>query len=99
MVFQAGSSDTGREFAARPGEILFTTQHDLGAAQSFHADIKARAAAQGRRDPAHVLVWPGLSPLVASTETEARRRLAELQDLIHDDVARQLVQDNIGDPA
>ncbi|MFE5033800.1 LLM class flavin-dependent oxidoreductase [Streptomyces sp. NPDC056683] len=96
VVFQAGSSETGREFAARHGEVLFTTQHELGAAQAFYADIKGRAAAHGRA-PAHVLVWPGLTPLVAPTETEARRRLAELQDLIHDDVARRLVQDNIGD--
>ncbi|MFF4803804.1 LLM class flavin-dependent oxidoreductase [Streptomyces sp. NPDC001351] len=96
VVFQAGSSKTGKEFAARHGEVLFTTQHELGAAQAFYADIKARAAAHGR-DPAHVLVWPGLSPLVAPTEAEARRRLTELQDLIHDDVARRLVQDNIGD--
>ncbi|WP_217551729.1 LLM class flavin-dependent oxidoreductase [Streptomyces sp. GbtcB6] len=96
VVFQAGSSETGREFAARHGEVLFTTQHELGAAQACYADVKARAAARGRA-PAHVLVWPGLTPFVASTETEARQRLAELQDLIHDDVARRLVQDNIGD--
>ncbi|GGS62491.1 LLM class flavin-dependent oxidoreductase [Streptomyces cinerochromogenes] len=96
VVFQAGSSETGREFAARHGEVLFTTQHELGAAQAFYAGIKARAAAHGR-DPAHVLVWPGLTPLVAPTETEARRRLAELEGLIHDDVARRLVQDGIGD--
>ncbi|MER5193711.1 LLM class flavin-dependent oxidoreductase [Streptomyces sp. NPDC002755] len=96
VVFQAGSSATGREFAARHGEVLFTTQYELGAAQEFYADIKARAAGHGR-DPAHVLVWPGLTPLVAATEADARRRLAELQDLIHDDVARRLVQDNIGD--
>ncbi|MFJ9249135.1 LLM class flavin-dependent oxidoreductase [Streptomyces sp. NPDC101776] len=96
VLFQAGSSATGREFAARHGEVLFTTQHEIGAAQDFYADVKARAAGFGR-DPDHVLVWPGLTPLVAATETEARRRLAELQDLIHDDVARRLVQDNIGD--
>ncbi|WP_019071746.1 LLM class flavin-dependent oxidoreductase [Streptomyces hokutonensis] len=96
VLFQAGSSATGREFAARHGEVLFTTQHELGAAQDFYADVKARAAGFGR-DPDDLLVWPGLTPLVAATETEARRRLAELQDLIHDDVARRLVQDNIGD--
>jgi FMN-dependent oxidoreductase (nitrilotriacetate monooxygenase family) len=96
VVFQAGSSETGKAFAARHGEVLFTTQHSLPDAQAFYADIKARAAAQGR-DPDHVLVWPGLSPLVAPTESEARQRLVELQDLIHDDVARRLVQDNIGD--
>ncbi|MFE6823613.1 LLM class flavin-dependent oxidoreductase [Streptomyces sp. NPDC057690] len=96
VVFQAGSSQTGREFAARHGEVLFTTQYELGAAQEFYADIKARAAGHGR-DPAHVLVWPGLTPLVAATESDARRRLSELQDLIHDDVARRIVQEGIGD--
>lgn len=96
VVFQAASPETGKQFAARHGEVLFTAQHELGAAQAFYADVKARAAAHGRA-PAHVLVWPGLTPLVAPTETEARRSLAELQDLIHDDVARRLVQDNIGD--
>ncbi len=96
VVFQAGSSPTGREFAARHGEVLFTSQYELGPAQAFYADVKARAAAHGR-DPAHVLVWPGISPLVAATETEARQRLGELGDLVHDDVARRLVQDNIGD--
>ncbi|MFE2417063.1 LLM class flavin-dependent oxidoreductase [Streptomyces hokutonensis] len=96
VLFQAGSSATGREFVARHGEVLFTTQHELGAAQDFYTDVKARAARFGR-DPDDLLVWPGLTPLVAATETEARRRLAELQDLIHDDVARRLVQDNIGD--
>ncbi|MFF3371557.1 LLM class flavin-dependent oxidoreductase [Streptomyces sp. NPDC002680] len=96
VVFQAGSSETGREFAARHGEVLFTTQHELGPAQEFYADVKARAAGYGR-NPDHVLVWPGLTPIVAATEADARHRLAELQDLIHDDVARRLVQDNIGD--
>jgi FMN-dependent oxidoreductase (nitrilotriacetate monooxygenase family) len=96
VIFQAGASETGKAFAARHGEVLFVTQHELPAAQAYYADIKARAAAHGR-DPDHVLVWPGLSPLVAATESEARRQLAELQDLVHDDVARRLVQDNIGD--
>jgi len=41
--------------------------------------------------------WASDSPIVAATEADARHRLAELQDLIHDDVARRLVQDNIGD--
>jgi FMN-dependent oxidoreductase (nitrilotriacetate monooxygenase family) len=100
VVFHAGSSEAGREFAARHGDVLFTTELELGAAQAFYADVKARAAAQGR-DPGHVLVWPGLTPLVAPTEAQARRRLAELWDLIRDDVARRLVQDDIDglDPA
>ncbi|WP_030604473.1 NtaA/DmoA family FMN-dependent monooxygenase [Streptomyces fulvoviolaceus] len=61
VIFQAGSSETGREFAVRHGEVVFVEEQELGAAQDFYADIKARAAGQGR-DPAHVLVWPRLTP-------------------------------------
>ncbi|EFC82666.1 LLM class flavin-dependent oxidoreductase [Parafrankia sp. EUN1f] len=96
VIFQAGSSETGRDFAARHGEVIFTAQVTLEGAQAFYADIKARAAAHGR-DPDRVVVWPVLAPYVASTEAEARARLDELQGLVHDDVARRLVQDNIGD--
>jgi len=96
VLFQAGASPTGRDFAARYGEVLFTTAYTLDAARADYAHAKAAAAGRGR-DPRHVLVWPGLSPLVASTEAEARARVAELDALVHDDVARRLVQDNIGD--
>ncbi|WP_410631034.1 LLM class flavin-dependent oxidoreductase [Amycolatopsis sp. cmx-4-83] len=96
VLFQAGSSETGQDFAARHGEVLFTAQPDLAAAQAFSTGIKARVTAAGR-DPGQVRVWPLLSPLVAGTEAAARRKVAELDDLLHDDVARRLVQDNIGD--
>jgi FMN-dependent oxidoreductase (nitrilotriacetate monooxygenase family) len=96
VLFQAGASPTGRDFAAQYGEVLFTTAYTLDSARAGYAHAKAAAAGRGR-DPRHVLVWPGLSPLVASTEAEARARVAELDALVHDDVARRLVQDNIGD--
>jgi FMN-dependent oxidoreductase (nitrilotriacetate monooxygenase family) len=96
VIFQAGSSETGKDFAARHGEVIFTAQTSLDGGQAFYADLKARAASHGR-DPDQVLVWPVLAPFVASTEAEARARLDELQELVHDDVARRLVQDNIGD--
>lgn len=79
VVFQAGSAEKGREFAARHGEVVITTEHELSAAQAFYADIKARAAGFGR-DPVNVLVWQRLTPLVASSEAEARRLAAESAD-------------------
>ncbi|NIH84007.1 LLM class flavin-dependent oxidoreductase [Amycolatopsis granulosa] len=96
VLFQAGSSQTGMAFAARHGEVLFTLQADLAGAQAFYAGVKKQVAAAGR-NPDHVLIWPILFPLVGGTEEEARRKVAELDELVHDDVARRLVQDNIGD--
>ncbi|WP_261574180.1 LLM class flavin-dependent oxidoreductase [Frankia gtarii] len=96
VIFQAGSSEAGRDFAARDGEVVFTAQRELAGAQRFYADVKTRAAARGR-NPDHLLIWPVLAPIVADTEAAARARRDELLDLIHDDVARRLVQDTVGD--
>ncbi|EST34214.1 hypothetical protein M878_11270 [Streptomyces roseochromogenus subsp. oscitans DS 12.976] len=95
VIFQAGSSEDGREFASRHGEVLFTAQTSIAGAQEYYADVKARAARHGR-DRREVLVWPAMSPLVAATEAEARRRVEELEELVHDEVARRLVQDTLG---
>ncbi|MBN9756505.1 Nitrilotriacetate monooxygenase component A [Pseudonocardia sp. Ae406_Ps2] len=96
VLFQAGSSETGKDFAARYGEVVFTGQPDAAAGKAFVDDLHARVRRHGR-DPDRVRVWPLVSPLVAPTETEARAKARALLDLLHDDVARRLVQDNIGD--
>ena len=48
VFVQAGSSDTGRRFAARHAEAVFTAQMEKATAQDFYADLKALAAAEGR---------------------------------------------------
>lgn len=72
VYVQAGSSNRGREFAARHAEAVFTAQQRIEPAQAFAEDIRARAAAFGR-DPNRILILPGLSPIIGSTETEAKR--------------------------
>lgn len=81
IVVQAGSSEPGRQLSARVADIAFTVQQQLDKAQEFYADIKRRAASFGR-DPDSILVMPGLSPVIGSTEAEANRKLDELNDLI-----------------
>ncbi|MQW74855.1 NtaA/DmoA family FMN-dependent monooxygenase [Nocardioides sp. dk4132] len=71
VYVQAGSSDDGRGFAARWAEAIFTAHQTLASAQEFYADIKERARGLGR-DPGSVLVLPGISPVIAATEAEAR---------------------------
>src|ERR1044071_8849846 len=76
VLVQAGSSDTGRRFAARHAEAVFTAHMEKATAQSFYDDLKALVKAEGRR-PEHVLILPGLSPMIASTEAEAQRLTRE----------------------
>jgi FMN-dependent oxidoreductase (nitrilotriacetate monooxygenase family) len=80
VLVQAGSSDTGRGFAARHAEAVFTAHLEKQAAQGFYADLKARARALGR-DPSQILVLPGISPVIAGTEAEAQRLQRELNEL------------------
>ncbi|GMK41740.1 monooxygenase [Paenibacillus sp. CCS19] len=71
VLVQAGSSENGKELAAKTAEVIFTAQQTLGAAQEFYADVKGRLSKYGRT-PDQLLIMPGLSPIVADTEAEAR---------------------------
>ncbi|GGS71103.1 monooxygenase [Planobispora rosea] len=81
LLVQAGSSEDGKEFAARHAEAVFTAQQTLAEGQEFYADLKGRLARYGRR-PDQLLVLPGISPIIGSTEREALRLGKELEDLI-----------------
>ncbi|GAA1723866.1 LLM class flavin-dependent oxidoreductase [Isoptericola hypogeus] len=80
VLVQAGASNTGREFAARWAEAIFTAHQRIEDAQAFYADIKSRALDLGR-DPEQVKILPGISPFLGSTEAEARALEEELNEL------------------
>ena len=80
VYVQAGSSEDGRSFAACYAEAIFTAHQTLANAQAFYADIKARAAALGRR-PEHLKILPGISPFIGGTEAEAQRLQEEFNAL------------------
>ncbi|TMR07349.1 LLM class flavin-dependent oxidoreductase [Actinomadura soli] len=87
LLVQAGSSEHGRDFAARHAEAIFTAQQTLADAQAFYADVKRRGAAAGR-DPEQIKVLPGIVPVIGSTEREARALDEELDRLILPEHAR-----------
>ena len=90
MVIQAGSSEPGRELAARTAEVIFTAWQTLEEAQAFYRDIKSRLAKYGRR-PDELLVMPGISPIVARTREQAEAKQRELDALIHPDVGLNIL--------
>lgn len=95
VLVQAGSSDTGRRFAARHAEAVFTAHMEKATAQEFYADLKALAAAEGRA-PDQVLILPGLSPMIASTEVEAQRLAREVNELSDIEVGRKRLSNRFG---
>ncbi|MDQ1539068.1 MAG: hypothetical protein QOE58_3461 [Actinomycetota bacterium] len=80
VYIQAGSSQDGRSFAARYAEAIFTAHQTIENAQEFYSDIKRRAAGIGR-DPSQLLVLPGISPFIGSTEAEAIALKEEFNEL------------------
>lgn len=80
ILFQAGSSEAGRNLAARTADVVFTAQNTLEAAQEFRADIRRRATTFGR-DPDSIKVLPGLLAILGGTQAEARQRKQALDTL------------------
>jgi FMN-dependent oxidoreductase (nitrilotriacetate monooxygenase family) len=95
VLVQAGSSDTGRRFAARHADAVFTAHLEKRTAQEFYADLKALAVAEGRA-PDQVLILPGLSPMIASTEAEAQRLTREVNELTDPEVGRKRLSARFG---
>ena len=95
VLVQAGSSDTGRRFAARHADAVFTAHMAKATAQEFYADLKTLAAAEGRL-PAQMLILPGLSPMIAGTETEAQRLVREVNELTDPEVGRKRLSGRFG---
>jgi len=95
VFVQAGSSEAGRRFAARHAEAVFTAQMEKATARDFYADLKKLAVEEGR-DPAQVLILPGLSPVIGGTEAEALRIVRELNELSDPEVGRKRLSGRFG---
>lgn len=88
VIVQAGSSDDGKDFAARYAEAVFTAHQTLSDAQDFYSDLKQRATAAGREADS-IKILPGIVPVIAPTEAEAQRLEQELDELILPEHARR----------
>jgi len=81
VVAQAGASEAGRALAARIGEVIFSGARDIESSREYYADLKRRAVALGRAE-SDLLVFPGLTPIVAATRAEAEDQFEVLESLL-----------------
>ncbi len=95
VFVQAGSSDTGKKFAARHAEAVFTAHLEKATARAFYADLKQLVAVEGR-DPKDVLILPGFSPTIGSTDAEAERYARELNELADPEIGRARLSQRFG---
>ncbi|GAA3302102.1 LLM class flavin-dependent oxidoreductase [Dactylosporangium vinaceum] len=76
VIFQAGDSGAGRDFAARNADVIFSAHGtDFDDALAFAADIRARLRAAGRPED-DIRILPGTSIVIGATEAEAEEKAA-----------------------
>lgn len=95
VIVQAGLSDDGRQLAAETAEAVFAAHDTLESAQEFYGDVKNRMRAYGRA-PDQLKILPGLSVIVDESESGARAKFQQLQDLLHPDLGRALLSSRLG---
>ncbi|MBT0566900.1 NtaA/DmoA family FMN-dependent monooxygenase [Williamsia sp. CHRR-6] len=78
VIFQAGDSDEGREFAAAEADAIFSRHGTGEVAQNFYADVKGRMAAHGRA-PQELLILPAATFVVADTDAQAADAAREVR--------------------
>jgi FMN-dependent oxidoreductase (nitrilotriacetate monooxygenase family) len=71
VIFQAGDSDNGREFAAATADAIFSRHGTLEDGQAFYADVKGRLAKYGR-DRDELKILPAATFVLGDTDEEAR---------------------------
>ncbi|GGT67676.1 NtaA/DmoA family FMN-dependent monooxygenase [Streptomyces althioticus] len=71
VIFQAGDSEEGREFAASDADAIFSRHATLEAGRAFYTDVKRRLAKYGRRLD-QLLILPAATFTLADTDEEAR---------------------------
>jgi len=86
VLFQAGSSERGRRFAADHAECVFLSGPSKTVIARVVRDVRERAAAQGR-DPSRILFFPMMTIIVGETEEAAKSKLADYQSYISYDAA------------
>src|SRR5580658_7125866 len=78
VIFQAGDSEEGREFAASSADAIFSRHGTLTEGQAFYADVKGRLAKYGRT-PDQLLILPAATFVLGDTDAQAAELAAEVR--------------------
>ncbi|NOU92354.1 NtaA/DmoA family FMN-dependent monooxygenase [Paenibacillus sp. LMG 31456] len=81
VVFQAGSSESGKDLAAKSADAIYTGHDSIEEAKLFYRDVKSRAKLYGRSGE-DILIFPGIGPIVGRTDEEAERKYKEVSELV-----------------
>jgi FMN-dependent oxidoreductase (nitrilotriacetate monooxygenase family) len=78
VIFQAGDSEQGREFAASSADAIFSRHGTLADGQKFYTDVKGRLAKYGRTSD-QLLILPAATFVLGATDAEAAELAREVR--------------------
>ncbi len=81
VIIEAGSSPAGQQLAAQTAEVVFTAASSLEEGQAFYQSQKQFVRDAGRQ-PDHLLILPGVMPIVGRTREEAQAVWNQLNELV-----------------
>ncbi|CAM4132659.1 putative monooxygenase MoxC [Pseudomonas reidholzensis] len=81
LIFQAGTSEDGRNFAAQNADAIFVSPESFSEARSYYQDLKQRAARHGR-NPDELFILPGIRPIVGRDAEEVEQRYQQAVELV-----------------
>lgn len=95
IIINAGGSEAGMELAARTADVVFSVDRNIERAQDFYRNLKSRLAKYGRK-PEELKILCALNPFVGQTDEEGRKKLEDLQSLMHPAVGREILSVDLG---
>jgi FMN-dependent oxidoreductase (nitrilotriacetate monooxygenase family) len=81
VLWQAGSSDRGRDFAAKHAEAIFAIHPDVTEMKAYADDLRARVVRHGRPAESVKMIF-GVQPIVAETRSEAQEKHDFIRSLL-----------------
>ncbi|MGG4132270.1 LLM class flavin-dependent oxidoreductase [Paenibacillus illinoisensis] len=81
VIFQAGTSTVGRNFASTHADCVFTNLVSIENAREYYRDLKELALSSGR-DPESLSILPSIQPILGQTQEEANAKFDMIGDLL-----------------
>jgi FMN-dependent oxidoreductase (nitrilotriacetate monooxygenase family) len=94
VLYQAGSSGRGQQFAMKHADVVFAIQPNLPGMKKFMGDFRAAATAEGRIKAPGVTF--GIQPIIGGTEEEAKKKLNDLIEKLPFDGALSRLSGTMG---
>lgn len=95
VLWQAGASEQGRQFAATTAEAIFAIQPTAESMKAYSDDMRRRINAAGR-DADAVKLYYGAQVIVGQTEQEAHEKADYLRSLLRPEASLAMLSGQLG---